>query len=1051
MYFRRVLAILFLLILQLPLCHALPEKPSVDGIDVYFAEEIDRTWSFLQTRPNHPELILKMAVLLEETGFEKQAEPWFEELKALNLPQSQIEEINAKIRRQYRFSSVPIFKPKENLPTRPGIEEDTPSSSSGENMVEAPGPDAAALAAEAANDMKRAAKEYLQLYKRAGKVKYLALAAERFLWANQSHRALPLLMDLRNLRPNDQALLLKIAEIYGWHGDNQKKVIFLEQALNLKYRRSIHKKLVAALSVADADTRTSRNAESYLERYPNDTDVKVILAESLFKQRKDEQAFRILKELKLKELDSAQIVALVPAIFYAKGYAEVATFCQKLSNKKASILAKINMHYYHAAARLELKDLAGSEKLVLAAEKVLESKNFHTDAAVKNKLKLDFLLLKARILKELDRLDQLLKVHKTILELNPAQFESLVFLGEAFRNQDNPEISQHYFEQALKLEPDNRYLIWSLAEIAVSRKNLPRARLLIEKLQQMPDFKDEAMLLGLWKETGAWKKLAEYIGADSQRLLPDYRAIYLEALSNLGKDEIVAKMSYEQLAKNPFDDDAEKRLFKTASRIPGFLADYQSQKAIWVNSYHQSLIDTISEKIDAEPENKTLLEERARIYGYMNRPDLALKDLCELLKTSGTDLPLFEHAAAMAEWASDKNQAISLRKKIFQADPGNASNSIRLASLALSQRRFVDADNYLEASTDMESIDFQAYFSTALPILMQSGRFSDAHELVSKIKNSSAKDSKNNDFAKSRVEYARIFGRDIGPVNRLGFSFLHDTDNVSLANLQYFSRFNVRNHSFFEAKLEDLAMNRDNANQMGIRARIFSFGGNLVYADKRISCYLPILFNENNKLHLFAPAISYRTYRPNHEIAFDFNQSPVRDTPEALRQGLFSNNFKVTYRQKAGNSSWIQGNAGIRKNSAGYSGSFAGITLEKNLSYEPFRSVSYTFNTEDNQTENSDLFYLEDFIQSHTLAYTGQSDFYHAGRLIDSINWDIFTGLNNRSESFYGASIRLERSAGRKYFFNVFANYYSSKNNRFEQAGGYKNWNYGISLEKREW
>ena len=1051
MKFRKIFTALLLLMQVLPLCMALPDRPAVNGVDAYFAEEIDRVWAFLQTRPKHPELIMRMALLLEETVSEKQAEPWFEELNALDLPKSQLEELNAKIRRQYRFSFVPMYESRENSAAQADFEDGALAESSGEDQNAPVGPEAAALAAEAANDMERSATEYLRLYKRTGKAEYLALAAERFLWANQSQRALPLLIELSLLRPKDQSLMLKIADIYGWHGENKSKVIFLEKALNLKYRRGIHKKIVEELrGVGDALAAIS-SAESYLARYPDDADIKVILAQILFEQKKDEQALQILEKLDFKALDSAQIEALVPAVFSAKGYAIVLALCQVVSNRKVPIRTKIIMQYYHAATRLELGDFNGSERLVLDAEKALESNKFRANIAMKNKLKLDFLLLKARIFKEFDRFDQLPNVHQGILELNPHQFESLVFFGETFRNQGKLERSQHFFEQALKIEPNNSYLIWSLAEIAVLRNNLPRARLLMEKLQQMPDFKDEAMLLGLWRDTGAWKKLADYISANSQRLLPEYRNFYLEALSNLGQDEMVAEMLYEDLAKNPFDADAEKKLGGVAGRNPGLWEKYQSKKAFWVDQYHQSLVDEISDKLKTEPENKTLLEERAKIFGYMNRPDLALKDLNDVLKNSEVDLPLLEHAAAVAEWAGDLRRAMSLRRQIFHEAPENASNSVRLASLAFSERKFVDADNYLEAAAEMEKIDPQTYFSTAMPVLMQSGRFADMRELVERTKRSVPEDSSNDSFVRSWAEYARMLGRDVGPVNRLGFSFMHDTDSVSLTNLQYFSRFNVKNHSFFEATLEDLAMNRENAGQAGVRSRLFSIAGNFVRADKRISCSMPILLNGNDKPRLFVPAVSYRSYGTKHEVAFEFSQTPVRDTPEALRQGLFSNNFNVTYRQKTGNTSWIQANAGIRENSAGYSGSFAGITLEKALSYEPFRSIRYSFNTEDNQTENSDLFYLEDFIQSHTLAYAGQSDFYHAGRLLDSINWDIFTGLNNRNEAFHGASLRLERSAGRKYFVNAFANYYSSQNNRFEQAGGYKNWNYGISLEKREW
>ncbi|GAB4268148.1 MAG: hypothetical protein Kow0029_03290 [Candidatus Rifleibacteriota bacterium] len=1047
---RAFLAALLMLVLMLPSCLALPDRPVLEGVDAYYAEEIDHVWNFLQTRSKHPELLLKMAILLEETASEKDAEPWFEELKKLGLPKSLLEEMNAKIRRQYRFSVVPIYGTAENETNQTDFKE-VSVKSSGE-INDAPfAPEAAARAAEAANDMVRSANEYLRLYNRDRRAEYLALAAERFLWADQSHRALPLLIKLSLLRPKDQSLMLKIADIYGWHGEDQNKVLFLKKALNLRYRRAIHKKLIEGLWAANNITEAGQSAESYLKRYPHDAKIKAVLALILFEQKKEKQALQILEKTELKSLDTAQIEALVPAVFFAKGYSQVLTLCQIFSNRRVPVKEKLSVQYYHAATRLELGDLTGSEKLVLDAEKLLASKRFRASAAVKNKFKLDFLLLKARIFKETNRFGQLLDIHRRILELNPLQFESLVFLGETFQKLGQLERSERYFEQALKIEPNNSYLIWSLAEIAVLRKNLPHARLLMERLQQMPDFKDEAMLLNLWRDTGAWKKLADYISADSQRLLPEYRDFYIEALSCLGKNKIVAEMLLEELAKNPFNEDAEKKLIRISARIPDLYEEYKLKKPIWVNQYYQGLVDEISAKLKNEPENKALIEERSRIYGYMNRPDLALKDLNLLLKKSETDLPLLEHAATVAEWAGDLTLAMSLRRKIFQVVPENAGNSVRLASLAFSKRRFAEANNYLDAAASMEKSDPRTYFSAAMPVLMQSGRFEDMHKLAERTKKSVTENSLKDNFVRTWSEYARMLGRELGPVNRLEFSFMHDTDGISLTNQRFFGRFNVKNHSFFEATLEDLAMNRENSGQAGVRSRIFNISRHFAHADKSTSCSFPVLLNKNDKPRLFFPTLSYRSYGIKHEIAFEFSQTPVRDTPEALRQGLFSNNFNLTYRQQTGNKTWLQSDIGIRKNSLGYSGSFAGITLEKTLSYEPFRSIRYSFNTEDNQTENSDLFYLEDFIQTHTVAYAGQSDFYHAGRLLDSINWDIFTGLNNRKESFHGASLKLERSVGRNYFLNAFANYYSSQNNRFEQAGGYKNWNYGIFLEKRDW
>ncbi|MEW6710612.1 MAG: hypothetical protein AB1403_12375, partial [Candidatus Riflebacteria bacterium] len=434
----------------------------------------------------------------------------------------------------------------------------------------------------------------------------------------------------------------------------------------------------------------------------------------------------------------------------------------------------------------------------------------------------------------------------------------------------------------------------------------------------------------------------------------------------------------------------------------------------------------------------------------MNRPADALEDLLKMNSISPENSELIEETAGMAEWAANLRQASRLRQQILKLNPDDAGNALKLSSLMFNQRKFDRARKILEKADDYAQQNPKDYFSAAMPILIQSGNFKKAHDLVESAKKISNKPDNDRRFSKTLNEFSKIVSRDLGPINRIGFSFIHDTDSVSLSSTIFQSRFNVGNHGFHHLQINDLAMTRDNNNQRGIRVKEIFYNINRSNSTNKVNIGIPLLA-KTQKVQLFLPSISFLKQLPNREFAFEFRQLPVKDTPEAIHQGLFSNHASLTFRKKLSDRSWANFNAGLKKNSAGYSGNFAGITFEKAVSYSPFSSWRYSFYTEDNQSENSDLFYLEDFIQTHTLAWSGQHDFFRRNQLFDQFSWDIYGGINNRRETFYGASLGFEKELKRSIFMIGSVGFYKSKNNRFAQTGGYNNWTYGLSLESRSW
>lgn len=1021
-------------------CFALPEIPLLKTEDKYFVEEIERTAAFLQTRKNNPELLLKMAILLRETGHEAAALEWLEELKKLEMPPEKIEELNLKIRRRLKFALIPVFRSEIDNATETGN-----GGASSEN-----GPEAAAKLAETAGKMELAAQEYLKLFRQTRSSNYLEIAAERYLWANKSRQALPLLLQLHQIRPRDRKLLLQLAEINSWHGDYSAAADCFEKALQIRYGKDVQRKLIETAYSSGDNHRTEKLLTEFLTRYPGDVRAGVLFAKLLLDLGQRGRALDLVASLDSSRLGTSDLEFFLPEFFAAENYAAVLLHAQTIAQRKISSLSRLKSLYFLAAANLRLGKAEPAQEHIEQAKSLLKDGKVKLSAPERREMQLQIMSLEAT-LPEL-HLDVAARrdIFRRIYAYAPQRVDAIAFLAEDFRREGNESNAEAFFTQALKLEPENRFYLWNLADISMRGGKYYRARLLLEKLFFLPDFADEAMLLEVWQKTGAWKKLADYIEADRFRLLPSYQQVFVEALIKLDRFDEVAELLLEELRENPFNLDAELKLAEIAAKVPEQWERYNESKKHLIENYHLRLVASVSTQIEANPENYDLYLQRAMIYGYLAQPENALPDLIFLLTKSPEQVDLLEQAASTAEWAGNRCKAWEFRQNLAELQPENASNSLRLATIQLGMRKFSEAQNSLQAASSMRHIDPRQYFFAAMPVLLQSGAFKQARNLVEDTSNIMDKFQGDSAFKRYFLANERMVQRDLGPVFRVGFDFMHDSDGVSFSSTRLFSRFNVKDHSFARLNVDDLAMSRDNNNQAGIRGKEINLAINRREIDREFELGLPIQVFQD-KTRLFAPALQFLRQYEKSEIGAKFWQKPIKDSPEAIRQGIFNNLFEITGRHRIQERTWLEGNAGLQKNSAGFSGTFAGFTISRALSYDPFRSLRYSFATEDNQSENSDAFYLEDFIQTHSIGFSGQNDYYHFRRWVDLISWDIYAGINNRSETFQGGSIRLEKELGRRFFISGFAGFYTSENNRFSQTSGYENWSYGLTVEKREW
>jgi len=1016
---------------------SIPAKPELAGISPYFAKEIERNWLFLKSRPDNPELNLKMAILLDEVGMQDQAKIWFNRFDQLGLSAEKAEELNRKIRKQFNFPIVPI--PSKDLEQRQ-IE-----------IVQPPdGQQNAAARAEADNDMLLAAKEYFKLFQNTRKSEYLSLSAERYLWANRSDLALEKLIELEKLQPRNRGLLEQIARIYQWHSRFDISADYLYRAQKLKYSRQVHQQLIQALYDAKKFEEAKTEFHSYLQKFPEDEKIKEFFSRFLFEMQRTNEALKLLESLNLNKLPTDRLSGFLQPLYSEGKHETLLKFCNVLESRKMPELMRLKQKFFLTSALAGLKKHQEAWVALENFEKILAIPQLKMPAKEKSNFILNSLLLRASLAHELKLPSIEIEARQKILDIAPNNLSSLVFLAEEHSRKGDVKTAEKLFQTALQQDPNNSWIIWSLADLANRSGNLFTARRMMERLAGNPDFSDERNLIEIWHKTNAWTKLAKHIETNQDRLLPEFNDYFIDALINTGQTEKAAAILISRLIANPFDENSEKLLQQISEKHKSIWVDYSAKKNGFIDDYHRRIIASLTLQIAENPDNLELIHHRAKVYGYMNRPADALEDLLKVNSISPEDPELIEETAGMAEWAANIKQATRLRQQIFASNPNNSNNTLKLASLMFNQREFARSHKILEKAGDITQQNPEDYFSAAMPILIQSGKFKKAHDLVECTIKRDKEPYKEKKFPKILNEFSKIVSRDLGPIDRIGFSFTHDTDSFSLSNTIFQSRFNVENNGFHQLQISDIAMTRDNGNQRGIRAREIFYKINRSNSTNKVNVEIPFLAKTQN-VQLFLPSISLLKQLPNREFVFEFRQLPVKDTPEAIHQSLFSNQASLTFRKKLAERSWANFNAGLKKNSAGYSGNFAGVTFEKAVSYSPFSAWRYSFYTEDNQSENSDLFYLEDFIQTHTLAWGGQHDFFRNNQLLDQLNWDIYGGINNRRETFYGASLNFEKKLKGSIFMIGSAGFYSSKNNRFAQTGGYNNWTYGLSLENRSW
>ena len=132
------------------------------------------------------------------------------------------------------------------------------------------------------------------------------------------------------------------------------------------------------------------------------------------------------------------------------------------------------------------------------------------------------------------------------------------------------------------------------------------------------------------------------------------------------------------------------------------------------------ILADINKKIEANPNNADLFDNRARYYMFESQFDLALKDINKAVTLSPNN-PLYYLTLSDVYLLTGKpaNSGDAL-KKALSLDPKNNQALLRMAKLNLIIREYKTSMEYIRKALDVDPVNPQAYFTKAL-VLLETG------------------------------------------------------------------------------------------------------------------------------------------------------------------------------------------------------------------------------------------------------------------------------------------------------------------------------------------
>lgn len=867
----------------------------------------------------------------------------------------------------------------------------------------------------------------------------------------QSGKALSPLLQLLKHRPADRDLLLQIARIYSWNSNYTKAAEFFARAQKIRYSRDVAIEHLQAASASPLRPETTALFESYLTRHPDDLRIKILFAQLLSSQNSREKAFDVLRSIPVSRLDAGGLLLLAEE-HRSRGNATEAielalTGLRKTSRKDYQSIFYLNnlLAFAHEA----MTDYGSAMNVSNSALEILSSGKTGIAGNLIRDYRLALTQLQASILRRTSGDADALEHYREILKIAPEDAAALLFMGEYSRNQNNLIEARDYFEKAARINADDSYTLWSLADLYIKLNDYWKARGVLEKLSRQPDFKDSEMLAETWKQTGAWHLVARQYMKNRDKIMAENREGLIESLEKAGRKKEAAQIIFDGLVEQPFDTDLEARLVAVASHAPEIWQKFHISKEALITDYYNRLVASLTAELNENPGNNLIRAQRADILSYSGNLKAALEDYRQIIKNEPATMNYLERAAELAEWTSNWQTGLSVRQQIRQLEPQNATNTMRLAQANFYLRNFREAREICNELENSVQADLNEFFKVAYPVYSRAGEFKRARQVLLNARNNVSIKPED----KKLLEQNFIsLGRDMGPVVRMDYGLFHDTADISRTSSVLYSRFAVKDNQFAEFNFTDTALKRKNSTQRSFRGSEMTLSLTRLDLEKRLTLSLPgLIARSGSSSRLYLPGISYSRLQNRGETGISFARLPVYDSPEAVLQKLYTDNFNIWHVTEIARDTSLRIDGFKNRNSLGFDSTGGSLSIQKNLQYAPFRAVRYSYSFEDGDRENSDLFYLDDYNQFHQVSWLGDYDIKVGKNRVLKFFWETFAGINYKGDPVYGFNSSLEGAAGNSFYYRIYGGIYSSERNRFDTTDGYRAFTSGLSIEKRFW
>jgi len=617
-------------------------------------------FSFLEARPNNPDLFQKIGKLYESDGNMPEALIWYEKAVDVSPTPARL----TILADRYGW----VNKPRNSLKMLKRLRDLDPRN---RDLLKR-----FAEVAGWADEPGTAGPAYEAAFPLFQDPELLRKAVGSYLAAKQPDKAKRVLHRLIRIQPRDPKNYEQLADVLDYEKDLPGSIEAYRKVFRLQPRIETLLKIAERLCWSNRANEAILACHDILARSPHHFGARLLLAEALESNGSKVEALRVLDSFKPKQLDDRHRLLRASLRLFGKDFPgaiqDAGTLLRTPFRNRALLVsgdaakglgdvvkAKVFLLEVLSAGASRTRKLPSTSEERRSAIRLLAAIARSNNALVEEE-------------NWLNRLEQ---------EGDPDPY-LLSNLADIARRRGAKDDAIRYLERSLDVASGPREIRRTLGELLFEQQKFDRALPHLEAALQANE--DNAHLQelvfqcrgALGDKSGQLPLIWELFRRDPNRKNLDR---LVEILLFLGYSEKAYELLMGALRRDPFDKVLEQRLKTLAENVPIWKERMGSMKKELVGRLYDEMVSSATRAIASSPENTEARVKRAEINLWRNRPKEALKDFLEARKRKPNDPVLLRRAASAAEWAAQKKDALTLRKELHVLAPEDATNTLRLA------------------------------------------------------------------------------------------------------------------------------------------------------------------------------------------------------------------------------------------------------------------------------------------------------------------------------------------------------------------------------------